>query len=318
MPLVEVTPVSMAQPVCEVGARVRVAWPFDDGSTKSLSATVRQVQQKPPKRKRSVSSQYRYQIAFDEDGGTRDHTAPCYWTRLLHLNHTVHPAGGPPRYVPLADRLNPNRKSFDPELKARCCHCWVVLPAGSRWFICRYATLSQKARRRLIKKDEEQLERLRDREISHPFDPNPADHCETSKESYADIAPLLRLLQEKLVAKREGELRIYDPYFCAGTMKQHLGALGFHKVYNENEDFYQTIADGKVPEHDVLITNPPLRRGTHPPFARVCTCKQQALLLAPPGICARQAVFQDSCSRGQVGASPLVPTQALSLLESYR
>lgn len=53
------------------------------------------------------------------------------------------------------------------------------------------------------------------------------------------------------------ELRIYDPYFCAGTMKAHLASLGFNDVYNENEDFYQTIAQERIPEHHCLITNPP-------------------------------------------------------------
>ena len=75
----------------------------------------------------------------------------------------------------------------------------------------------------------------------------PQDHCETPLQAYEDIAPLLDLLiqQEKLLggkkASRSG-LRIYDPYFCTGKMKQHLARLGFDDVYNENVDCYKAWA----------------------------------------------------------------------------
>jgi hypothetical protein len=57
------------------------------------------------------------------------------------------------------------------------------------------------------------------------------DHCETAAEAYRDVAPLLRALARRL-GKAPGELRIYDPYFCAGGVAQHLAALGFGNVYN--------------------------------------------------------------------------------------
>jgi hypothetical protein len=37
----------------------------------------------------------------------------------------------------------------------------------------------------------------------------------------------------------------------------HLRNLGFASVINPCEDFYKVIADGRVPLHDVLVTNPP-------------------------------------------------------------
>jgi len=37
----------------------------------------------------------------------------------------------------------------------------------------------------------------------------------------------------------------------------HLGALGFTKVYNEAEDFYVVAEEGRIPAHDVVVTNPP-------------------------------------------------------------
>lgn len=47
----------------------------------------------------------------------------------------------------------------------------------------------------------------------------------------------------------------------AGAMVSHLNKLGFHKVYNKPEDFYQVIQDGDVPDYDVLVTNPPYSSG---------------------------------------------------------
>lgn len=40
-------------------------------------------------------------------------------------------------------------------------------------------------------------------------------------------------------------------------MVQRLGELGFTQVYNECEDFYAAVKSGAVPEHDVVVTNPP-------------------------------------------------------------
>jgi len=40
-------------------------------------------------------------------------------------------------------------------------------------------------------------------------------------------------------------------------MVRHLSKLGYTNVYNKCEDFYEVIDKGKVPSHDVLLTNPP-------------------------------------------------------------
>ena len=91
----------------------------------------------------------------------------------------------------------------------------------------------------------------------HPFDTVEDDHCETGAEAYADIAPLLHKLAKDLGYATTSELKIYDPYYCAGTTKKHLSALGFTHVYNECEDFYKVIKDNTTPPHDVILTNPP-------------------------------------------------------------
>jgi hypothetical protein len=97
--------------------------------------------------------------------------------------------------------------------------------------------------------------------IRHPFKASADDHCESPPEAYRDIAPLLDMLAASL-GKKRAELKIYDPYYCAGACPKHLGALGFADVYNKCEDFYATADQGGCPEHDVVVTNPPYS-GTH-------------------------------------------------------
>ena len=78
----------------------------------------------------------------------------------------------------------------------------------------------------------------------------------TKKKAFQDIEPLLFALAARL-KKPKADLRIYDPFYCEGSMVAHLNALGFASVHNRNEDFYEVRRRGAVPEHDVLVTNPP-------------------------------------------------------------
>lgn len=67
------------------------------------------------------------------------------------------------------------------------------------------------------------------------------DHCETSERAYSDIATLLTALAGEL-GKDAKELVIYDPYFCQGSVVERLASLGFPRVHNRNEDFYEVLA----------------------------------------------------------------------------
>lgn len=91
---------------------------------------------------------------------------------------------------------------------------------------------------------------------AHPFPTDPHDHAETPYAAYADIEPLLFGLALQLRSNK-ARLRIWDPYFCEGSVVRHLNRLGFESVRNENADFYATVADGRTPPFDVLVTNPP-------------------------------------------------------------
>ena len=61
---------------------------------------------------------------------------------------------------------------------------------------------------------------------------------------YRDIADVLHQLALHL-GKTNASLRIYDPYYCEGSVLLHLRALGFGNVYNRNEDFYKVVAQNR-------------------------------------------------------------------------
>lgn len=63
------------------------------------------------------------------------------------------------------------------------------------------------------------------------FEGDSEDHCETSAVAFQDVKPFLLYLCQQL-RKEPSALRIYDPYFCAGSVVKHLGSLGFESVYN--------------------------------------------------------------------------------------
>lgn len=94
--------------------------------------------------------------------------------------------------------------------------------------------------------------------VVHQFEVDPEDHCETPGAAYDDVAPALVWLASSLGKASPRQLKIYDPYYCAGAVVRHLTARGFPDVYNVNEDFYEVV-DGKrpPPSYDILVTNPP-------------------------------------------------------------
>ena len=88
-------------------------------------------------------------------------------------------------------------------------------------------------------------------------------------ESGSGKTTVLRALAEAL-GKPASELRIYDPYFCAGAAQRHLAKLGFPRCHNVNEDFYLNLVSGNLPAHDVLLTNPPCECALPASRRRLC------------------------------------------------
>eukprot|EP00873_Tetraselmis_striata_P018643 jgi/Tetstr1/438907/TSEL_027415.t1 len=147
--------------------------------------------------------------------------------------------------------------------------------------------------------------------LNYPFAVNDDDdHCETSPEAYADVEHILGKLADKL-GKTRAELKIYDPYFCTGQVVNHLGQYGFADVYNRCEDFYQVIANGEVPEHDVVVTNPPYSADHMEKIIRFCTEQAKPWMLLLPNYVYMKDYFEPALRAGPkpVMAFYIAPTQ---------
>lgn len=110
------------------------------------------------------------------------------------------------------------------------------------------------------------------------FQADADDHAETPYRAYADIAAALDWLAQRLRKSRK-ELKIYDPYYCAGGVKRRLGELGFLRVTNENVDCYSTWRNV---ECDVLLTNPPYSADHLIKLATFCSERQHPWLWLVP------------------------------------
>ena len=113
----------------------------------------------------------------------------------------------------------------------------------------------------------------------YPFDVDANDHCETPFQAYEDVAPLLKLFVKKSVPSVKPEMaweqfKIYDPYYCAGSVKRHLSELGFPNVYNKCENFYDSIAAKSCPDFDGIVTNPPYSKDNVERLFRYCMSEE--------------------------------------------
>lgn len=94
-------------------------------------------------------------------------------------------------------------------------------------------------------------------DYSFPYPTLSDDHCETPIEAYGHIKPLLKKVAKTIFGLQKSKyLKIYDPYFCDGSMVEKLSRIGFPHAYNVKEDCYK-VWEGDLPEFDVCVTNPP-------------------------------------------------------------
>jgi hypothetical protein len=163
--------------------------------------------------------------------------------------------------------------------------------------------MSKKEKKKIISEDKKAIAALKSRATSQslPFIADSDDHCETSHVAYMHVAPILSYIATRIGREcSSSTLKIYDPYYCAGTVIQHLAKLGFQNVYNKPEDFYQVIQEQRLPHHDVVVTNPPYS-GDH--FERLLKflCdndnnndkkKKPALLLIPEHLSKKKSIQQ--------------------------
>lgn len=80
------------------------------------------------------------------------------------------------------------------------------------------------------------------------------------------------------------------------------------RVHNKNEDFYATVQAGAVPEHDVLITNPPFSGQHMGSILKHCATSGKPWLLVSPR---SPAAAAPSLPAAQLSATPLCSISAL-------
>ena len=75
------------------------------------------------------------------------------------------------------------------------------------------------------------------------------DEWQTASESWAVVAPLLRVYRKR---------RVWMPFYYDGQCAEHLRALGFRDVVHRREDFFDRVQDSKFMAKVGLIwDNPP-------------------------------------------------------------
>ena len=98
--------------------------------------------------------------------------------------------------------------------------------------------------------DNKKGSRKRNWKPSYPYNVEYNDHFESPLQAYRDIQPLIDWVTQANPV-------LYDPYYCDGQTKKLLHTLGYENVVHEKRDFYLDIQNDSVPEHHVLVTNPP-------------------------------------------------------------
>ena len=122
------------------------------------------------------------------------------------------------------------------------------------------------------------------------------------------MAPLLRAINGE-----GAPLSVYDPYYCRGGVK-HLASLlpEGSTVHNEPEDFYKVKREGRCPDHDVLLTNPPYSKDHIRRAVDYCVSRKAPWLMLLPHNVMLRDWFQGVVSRDVSPPMFLCPHQRYS------
>ncbi|KAL7447190.1 hypothetical protein ACHAXM_011182 [Skeletonema potamos] len=141
---------------------------------------------------------------------------------------------------------------------------------------------------------------------SFPYKTDEDDHCETPLQAYTDIQSILDALC-KSMGKSKSSLKIYDPYFCNGSVVNHLASLGYPNVYNKKENCYAVWEAQQEPPFDVFITNPPYSADHIDKLMTyiTSTCKfgPKPWLLLMPNWVHKKDYYENSTTKNQVNPS---------------
>lgn len=134
------------------------------------------------------------------------------------------------------------------------------------------------------------------------WDADSHDHAETPLCAYQHIHPLVAQISSHLGIQLD-ELRVYDPFFCAGASVRNMKTLGWNAAMNPKEDFWRAVKEKRTPSFDVLVTNPPFS-GDHIPrlLDFVAQCSQPSFLLIPDWV-AKKPFFHEWSKRTRIAAA---------------
>jgi len=146
-----------------------------------------------------------------------------------------------------------------------------------------------------------------------PFDTEADDHAETPAKAFSDIKVFLEAVANVANVTHD-ELKIYDPYYCKGTMVERLTECGFSNVYNRAEDCYAAMDSGKLPKYDVLVTNPPYSGDHMERLLKFCISRTKPFCLLVPNFVLNKPWYKEGTKA--LGTKPvfLCPRKRYSYL----
>lgn len=138
---------------------------------------------------------------------------------------------------------------------------------------------------------------------TYPYPVDYCDHFETSLLAYEDILPAISSLA-KFLGKNEKKLKIYDPYYCAGSTLKLLNKLGFENVIHRKRDFYADIKDSNIPDYDLLITNPPYSEDHKERCIKFCVESNKPWILLMPNYVTNKQYYRNLANGNEFYISP--------------
>jgi len=103
---------------------------------------------------------------------------------------------------------------------------------------------------------------------------------------------------------------IYDPFYCNGAVVKHLNSLGFNTVKHKNRDFYADVKNNTIPEHDVLVTNPPYSGDSKERVLEFCAASSKTWMLLLPNYVATKEYFTQTMDKHDLKPVFVVPTES--------
>jgi hypothetical protein len=94
----------------------------------------------------------------------------------------------------------------------------------------------------------------------------------------------------------------------AGGTQRSFKALGFSNVINENKDFYEVVKNDEVPEHDVLVTNPPYSEDHIERILKFCVGSGKPWFLLVPNFVYVNPYYTKAMDEAKAKPFYLVPT----------